>query len=190
MRKFRLAVSILAIGAVIAAASGWMLVIDNPRKSDVIVVLAGETDRRPARGLQLLDQGFARHLILDVPADSQIYQWSQSQLAQKYIESLPQSGAISICAITGLSTRDEARDAAHCLQQTGGEDVLLVTSDFHTRRALNIFRHEVPGHNFSVAAASNPRDFGMQWWRHREWAKTAINEWTKFLWWELIDRWR
>ena len=71
MRKLRLVVSILAIGLALAAGSGWMLVVDGPRKSDVIVVLAGETDRRPARGLQLLDQGFAGHLILDVPAAGQ-----------------------------------------------------------------------------------------------------------------------
>jgi DUF218 domain len=190
MRKIRLAVLGLAIVLAVAAGSGWILVVDSPRKSDVILVLAGETDRRPVRGLQLLDQGFARHMILDVPAGGQIYQWTQLQLAQKYVDGLAQSGAITICPITGLSTRDEARDAVHCLQETGGKNVLLVTSDFHTLRALNIFRHELPDHSFSVAAAFDPNEFGTQWWRHREWAKTTTNEWMKLLWWEAIDRWR
>src|SRR5271169_2653301 len=46
------------LATVVAAAKGGsFLVVDVPRPSDVIVVLAGETDRRPERGLQLLAQG-------------------------------------------------------------------------------------------------------------------------------------
>jgi len=190
MRKIRFLVVGLGILIGFAAASGWLLVVDRPEKADVILVLAGETDRRPLRGLQLLDQGFASRMILDVPAGTQIYQWTQLQLAQKYLEGLPEAKAITLCPITGLSTRDEARDVTLCLQQPGAGNVLLVTSDFHTRRALTIFQHEIPDHHFSVAAAFDSREFGMQWWRHREWAKTATNEWTKFLWWCLVDRWR
>ena len=65
-----------------------------------------------------------------------------------------------------------------------------VTSDFHTRRALSIFTSEVPSHTYSVAAAYDPREFGVQWWRRREWAKTNFYEWMRLGWWELIDRWR
>jgi len=57
-------------------------VLDRPEKADVIVVLAGETHRRPERGLELLAQGYAPHLILDVPAETRIYQSSQLELAQ------------------------------------------------------------------------------------------------------------
>jgi uncharacterized SAM-binding protein YcdF (DUF218 family) len=68
--------------------------------------------------------------------------------------------------------------------------VLLVTSDYHTRRALSIFGKSLPAYRYEIAAASDPRDFGAQWWRHREWAKTALDEWLKLIWWELVDRWR
>lgn len=54
---------------VFAANAGKMLVVDSPQPSDVIVVLAGETDSRPARALELLDQGYARRLLIDVPVD-------------------------------------------------------------------------------------------------------------------------
>jgi uncharacterized SAM-binding protein YcdF (DUF218 family) len=66
---------------------------------------------------------------------------------------------------------------------------LLVTSDFHTRRALSIFQKEVPNHIYSVAATLDPGEFGAQWWRHREWAKVNVDEWTRLVWWELIERW-
>jgi DUF218 domain-containing protein len=173
----------------LGATSGRFLVVNQPRKSEVMVVLAGETNRRPARGLELLDQGYASRMILDVPADSKIYQWNEVEIARKYVEGLPQAGSITICPIYAHSTRDEAQDVSRCLQGSGARRILLVTSDFHTRRALSIFNRVLPA-DYSVAAAFDPREFGVQWWRHREWAKTNLVEYTKFVWWELIDRWR
>jgi hypothetical protein len=190
MGKFRLVLIVAGFFAVaLGATSGRFLVVDQPRKSDVIVVLAGETDRRPARGLQLLDQGYAPLLILDVPAEGKIYQWNQVEIARTYIEGLPQASSITICPIYGHSTRDEALDVSRCLQGGGDRRVLLVTSDFHTRRALSIFNRVLPG-EYSVAAAFDAREFGVQWWRHREWAKVNFDEWLKLIWWELVDRWR
>src|SRR6202007_3273455 len=107
----------------------------------------------PALAVELLKKGFGRKVIFDVPAHAKIFEFSELQLAEKYIQSLPQAGAMSICAIEGLSTRDEARDAKKCLAREEGRRVLIVTSDFHTRRALDIFRREIPGKVFSVAAA-------------------------------------
>jgi hypothetical protein len=173
-----------------AAGSGRFLVVDMPRRSDVIVVLAGETDRRPARAFELLNHGYASRLILDVNADAKIYQWTQPELAEKYIEGRPESKVITLCAIHGLSTKEEASEAGRCLESIGGTSVLLVTSDYHTRRAFSIFSREAPNHSYSVAAAYDPRGFGVQWWRHREWAKTNLYEWMRLTWWELIDRWR
>ena len=191
MGKFRLALIFGGLFlAALAITSGRFLVVNQPRKSDVMVVLAGETDRRPARGLELLDQGYAPRLILDVPAEARIYQWNQLEIARKYVEGLPQqAGAITICPIYGHSTRDEAQDVSRCLQGAFHQRILLVTSDFHTRRALSIFNRALPA-DYSVAAASDASEFGVRWWRHREWAKVNFEEWLKLIWWELIDRWR
>ncbi len=188
MLKLRLLILVLIV--VLAGYSAKFLVIDGPRRSDVIVVLAGETDRRPKRGLDLLGQEYAGKMILDVPAGATLYKWSQLQLAEQYVDSLPQSKQISVCPIQGLSTKAEAQDARDCLQKAGGHNVLLVTSDYHTRRALNTFSKGLPEYQFSVAAAYDERQFGPQWWRHREWAKCNFDEWTKLTWWELVDRWR
>jgi hypothetical protein len=185
-----LAVTVATLAAlVVGSQSARLLIEDNPRKSDVILVLAGETEYRPLLGLQLLDQGYASKLILDVPAAAKMYRWRQPELAQLYVQQLPQHAAISICPIVGLSTKAEAKDAVACLEHTGVHSVLLVTSDYHTRRALNIFRREAPAYSFSVAAARDPNEFGARWWRKREWAKVNFYEWLRLLWWEIVDRW-
>jgi uncharacterized SAM-binding protein YcdF (DUF218 family) len=147
------AVLLLALLIIGLAGAGKLLVIDAPHPADVILVLAGETDYRPRRALELLAQGYGRRIVLDVPTNARLYDFTQIELARNYIEKLPQSANISICPIDGLSTRDEAIDAEKCLEREGARSVLIVTSDFHTRRALEVFRRELPGRDYSVAAS-------------------------------------
>jgi DUF218 domain len=192
MKRVRLVVLILLILLFmgLAAKAGSFLLVDEPRRSDVILVLAGETNRRPERALQLLAQGYGRHIVLDVPTDSIIYEFTQLQLAQQYIHDLPQGASVSICPIDGLSTKDEARDAAKCMANEEAKRILIVTSDFHTRRALSTFRRELPQYAFSSAAARDDEQYGVKWWRHRQWAKTFVDEWMRLIWFESVDRWR
>lgn len=170
--------------------AGSLLVVDAPQPSDVIVVLAGETNVRPAHALALLNRGYAPRALLDVPAATKIYEFSQVELAEQYIHDLPQHAAMKVCPITGLSTRDESHDVAHCLAHETGTRILLVTSDFHTRRALSIFRHELRGKTVSVAAAHDDTQFGTRWWTHRQWAKTGVDEWLRVIWWNAVERWQ
>jgi DUF218 domain len=188
--KVWVGVAIAGLVSLIAANSAKWLVVDRPEKSDAIVVLAGETDLRPTLARQLLRDGYGRLVILDVPADATIYRWTQVDLARKYVEELPEAGKIKICPIHGLSTKEEAEEAAQCLVAVEGRKILLVTSDFHTRRALSIFRARIPKYDYSVAAVNNPKEFGPRWWQQREWAKTNFYEWLRLGWWELVDRWR
>ncbi len=191
MRKLRLtAIALLLVAVLLFSTSGAFLVKNDPQHADLIVVLAGETDRRPARGLELLQQGYAPKLMLDVPAEEKIFDQQTLDIAQKFVNRLPQHDRISICPIVGLSTKTEAQDVKHCLVQTPANRILLVTSDYHTRRALSTFRHELPDREFFVAAAQDPKQFGQDWWQHRQWAKMNFDEWLKLVWWEVIDRWR
>jgi hypothetical protein len=173
----------------LAAVSGKFLVLDDPQKSDTIVVLAGEADRRPARALELLARGYAGRIVLDVPGDARIYGTTYVGLARKWAGSLPQAPYLTVCPIHGLSTKAEAVESAACIQAVGGGSVLLVTSDFHTRRAFITFRHLLGNRSLHVAAAYDPTQFGVLWWRHRQWAKTNLDEWMRLLWWQSIDRW-
>jgi hypothetical protein len=172
-----------------AVGAGGFLVVDAPRPSDVIVALAGETDRRPARALELLQQGYGKRVLIDVPAESNVYTFTQLDLAQKYVQSLPQAAAVSVCPIVGLSTKAETQDVEKCLTRMNAGTVLIVTSEFHTRRALSIFRRELRGRTFSVAAAYDSAQFGTHWWTRRQWAKTVADEWLRLLWWNVVDRW-
>jgi len=192
MRFSRLLIGLFLVAIFVALASqaARFLVVDKSEKSDAIVVLAGETNVRPARALELLRQGVAPRVFMDAETRDLIYDQRLTDIAQKYVNGLPEAGRVSVCPIVGFSTNAETDDVNRCLQSLGAHHVLIVTSDFHTRRALMIFRHRLPQYQFNVAAARNPAEFGDAWWTNREWAKTIFEEWAKLLWWEAVDRWR
>jgi len=190
-RRWPWLILVLAGVTLFVVEAGRILVVNAPQKSDLIVVLAGETDRRPALALDLLHQGYAPRILLDVPASTRIYDATLTQIAADYARKLPVASQIAICPIAGLSTRDESRDLATCLRgEPGATRILLVTSDYHTRRALSIFRHEVRGKYFSIAAAHEDSQFGARWWTHRQWAKICLDEWLRVIWWNAVERWR
>lgn len=189
LRRIAIFFVIFFLLLVVGRKAGSFLVVDNPKPSDVILVLAGETKVRPERALELLSQGYAPRIILDVPTNASIYDFSEIQLAEKYIHDLPQASWISVCPILGLSTKAESKDAEICIKREGGKRVLIVTSGFHTRRALSVFRREVPEFSYSIAAASDSEQFGTRWWTHRQWSKTFFDEWLRLVWWKCLDQW-
>ncbi len=194
-RFFTTAVLLVVVLVVIwFALPGTQLIVNNPEKSDAIVVLAGsEVDARYWRGMELLRQGYAQHLFLDVVSGVN-YGHSLADLAREFVARTAGSDGsrVSVCAVDGDSTKDEAPQVARCLQtlQPPPHSVIIATDGYHTRRALSIFRHELPQYHWSVAAATDDSIFGTPWWKHREWAKTYLTETEKLLWWELVDRWR
>ena len=99
-------------------------------------------------------------------------------------------GQSTLCPLQQNSTYDEARYLAKCLEGSGVKSILVVTSDYHTRRALSILRKRLPQYHFSVYDAHDPYFFGERWWSRREWAKTTLGEWQRYLWWLFVDRWR
>jgi uncharacterized SAM-binding protein YcdF (DUF218 family) len=193
-RLFVLLVLLLLLAGIFFVEAGNYLVVNNLQKSDAIVVLAGDqADDRYYRGLHLLRQGFGQHLILDATT-AVTYGHSYTELAADLVARTagPEASRVIVCPINGDSTKEEAGDVGACLKtlQPLPHSGLLVTDNYHTRRALSIFSNRLPQYHWTAAAADNSYLFGTPWWKHREWAKTYLTEWQKLIWWQLFDRWR
>src|SRR5450755_2777853 len=94
-------IMILAVCLLFSLTSGRFLMINDPQRADVIVVLAGETYRRPNRALELQSQGYAPKVLLDVPALERIYDVKEVDIAQRYAQqlSLPQGQSVEVCPV-------------------------------------------------------------------------------------------
>ncbi len=191
MRKRLVVLFVLAVVLVFLfrhAAS--YLVVNAPERSDIIVVLAGgDNDLRYWNGVKLMQQGYAPRLILDVLAEAQTFGHRDIDLAQQLLDRTS-PGTATLCPLRENSTYDEARYLEPCLASSGAKSVLVVTSAYHTRRSREILQARLPQYHFSFFAAPDPYYFGARWWTDRQWAKTTLSEWERYVWWNLVDRWR
>ena len=188
----RIVVLVLLAGLSIIAVrhAGSFLVINTAEHADLIVVLdGGDNDLRYWSGVRLLQQGWAPRLMQDVFSKEERFGNWNTDLAREFLNRTT-PGQSTVCPIAENSTYDEARYLEQCLRSSNVKSILIVTSEYHTRRALSILQTRLPQYHFSVYAAPDPYNFGHRWWQKRQWAKTTHSEWQRYLWWLFIDRWR
>lgn len=169
--------------------AGPALVVNQPQRSDVILLLAGDVnDTRYWKGIELLRAGYARVMLVDARVDAVSYGRTPAELTEDFIRRSAGGLAVHVRPTRGASTLQELQSAAACLQPAAPHSILLVTSDYHTRRALSIARKAYPGYSWSVAAANSGLLSVPLWWTDREIAKDVLLEWQKVVWWELVER--
>jgi hypothetical protein len=192
-KSTRLAAFCVVLAAALLSFAGRALVIDNARPSDLAIVLGGDVgDVRLQRALDLLRAGYVHDVVLD-ESDWLMFGQPVFKHAEDYVQTLPPDVRVHVhvCPFSVDSTAAEFLTIWQCAKASAprATRVLLVTSSFHTRRALSVAGRLFPQCSWSVAAATDHR-FDVEWWREREWAKTCLTEWQKLLWWELAERWR
>ena len=192
-RRFAwMALAAVALGAVVWVLSkvGHFLVIHAPERSDVLVVLEGGAgSSRFEQALRLHKAGYAPLILVDADMTRDYYGKTEADLLLDYVHRQRLS-SIQVCPTTADSTYNEPKDVERCMKMAGATSAIIVTSDFHTRRALETFRKRLPQYQWSVAASSWPGNAAEQYWKHRWWAKAVLEEAQKYVWWELVDRWR
>lgn len=188
-----LLVAVFAIAISAVLHSGSFLVVANVHRADAILVLAGDVnDRRYQKGIELLRQEYGQQMLVDASEDVTLYGHTYADWARRFVSENPAEvrDRLRVCPIREDSTAAETKYAAKCLSYLpAGGRVLLVTSDYHSRRALSVFSNRLPSYQWYVAPASDPTQFGVRWWQRREWAKNDVREWQKLLWWEMVERW-
>ena len=177
-----LAVLVLGLifhSAVLAGLGSYLVKADAPEKADIALVLAGDAEgNRILAAAQLVRRGYVSKILVSGP--SGIYGLHECDLAIPFAvkAGYPESYFLHF-ENDARSTKDEARDATARLHQLGAHKILLVTSDYHTRRAGKIFRAAAPDLQFVVVAAPDTNFTPGGWWHNRQGEKTAFTEWVK-----------
>ncbi len=184
-RNRSLTVAALAAGIVLLASPLWLRAMGNmlvaseqPNQADIVVVLAGDdTGARILKGAALVKEGFAPRILVDGPQCC--YGRHESELAIDFAvaRGYPREWFIPL-PMSAHSTREEARIVIPELERQKVRRFLIVTSDYHTRRAAGVFRKLAPAGSFRIVAASGGH-LGDGWWRTREGRKQVALEWTK-----------
>ena len=108
--KLRVLLGLFIAFILFAGFAGRMLVNDHPQKSDVIVVLAGDSqDARYRHGMELLRAGYGKHLLLDASSDSSYYGRTPAEYADAFLkqDAKDMAGQVSVCPFEDDSTDTE-----------------------------------------------------------------------------------
>ena len=154
--------------------AGWFVVSNAKPGADAIICLSGGRETRTPESLRLWNDGFAQRLFVtaEKPKTNEFYNIKLSHLAFARVvaERMKLDAVWEILpSLTGgaSSTFDEAEDALAMAKQEGWERIILVTDEFHTRRALLAFRKVFEGSGIEVQAAGAANDvFAIDdWWK-------------------------
>src|SRR5215469_13150711 len=153
------AVAVL-VAIVLIRHAGSFLVVNHPEHADVIVVLGGgNNDLRYWNGVKLMQEGYAPRLILDVFDKGETFGNWDVDLARDFVNRTT-PGKSTICPIGHNSTYQEARYLGECLRGMNVKSILVVTSNYHARRALSILEKRLPQYHFRFTRRPIPISSG------------------------------
>jgi uncharacterized SAM-binding protein YcdF (DUF218 family) len=141
---------LLLLGVPLAA---WLfpqqvLTVDSgPVKADVLLVLGGGLSERPRRAAELFKAGEAPRIILSGKGDHQSHKrlLIAAGVPERAIEVEGKSTNTKENAEFTVAMLRAERQAPSAEREAGGaKRVIIVTSWYHSRRALNCFRHYAP----------------------------------------------
>jgi len=152
-----------------------MLCVDaGPARADVVVVLGGGSRDRPARAAELFKEHSAPRILVSGRGDCKIYR-------RVLLEAGVPSRAIQM-EDQSRTSKENAMFAVQLLRRQGARQVILVTSWYHSRRALACFEHYGPEMRFY----SRPSYFGFA---RADWSRNKLGHRIYLEYFKLLGYW-
>jgi uncharacterized SAM-binding protein YcdF (DUF218 family) len=163
---------------ILRASGGWLVVSDPLQPSNAIIMLSGDDVRgdRAARAAELYKAGWAPVVVASGTEIRTYLSEADIEAHDLRNDGVPRS-AILPFRQDAHYTLQEARDLLGLCQAEHWKRVIIVTSNFHTRRARYIFRHVFPP-SIEVRVTPSPdvRFHPDSWWQSRRGIKTFFRE--------------
>jgi uncharacterized SAM-binding protein YcdF (DUF218 family) len=156
----------------------FWIVDDAPEASDVIIVLSGDNYDavRASRAAALFRAGLAPHVVATGRA-LRSYATTTDLMKHDLVEHGVPTAAIIPLTHHADDTREEAVAVSEFVASHGWKKILLVTSNYHTRRAEYIYERTLPpGTQLRVISAPDTEYDPQSWWRTREGVKLFLHE--------------
>jgi uncharacterized SAM-binding protein YcdF (DUF218 family) len=172
------AVLYLARVPLLRLAGEFWVVDEPPETSDVIVVLSGDNydAERATRAASLFKSGMAPRVVATGRA-LRSYATTTDLMKRDLIEHGVPETAIVPFTHKADDTRDEAAVVSEFVASHGWKKILLVTSNYHTRRSQYIYEHTLPSNDQLLTVAAPDSDYDPNyWWRTRTGVKIFFHE--------------
>ncbi len=195
-RRRKLLRVILICALIIGTYSLWLplparflVVKDNIKKADAIVILSGDWELgRENKGAELYKEGYAGKIIRILERENRgialLSKLLNSNLTQEeiYGRYFGEAGVPKDALILGdevaTSTFDEIKAAREIILKNNFKSIILVTSDYHMRRALMTAKWLLTPRHISIYNATRYSDdfHPARWWLHEDDIRGVIME--------------
>jgi uncharacterized SAM-binding protein YcdF (DUF218 family) len=159
-------------------AGEFWIVDDAPESSDVIIVLSGDNYDavRAARAAALFRAAMAPHVVA-TGRSLRSYATTTDLMKRDLTDHGVPAAAIIPLTHRADNTRDEAVAVSEFVASHHWKKILLVTSNYHTRRSEYIYERTLPpGTQLRVISAPDIEYDPQSWWRTREGLKIFFHE--------------
>lgn len=159
-------------------AGGFWIVDEAPLPADAIVILGDDNFNadRAARATELYKAGWAPRIVASgryLRPYASIAELEEHDLIGRGV---PQSAIVRF-AHRAENTKDEAAALAQLISSHGWKRILLVTSNYHTRRSQYLAEREFPAGTVLRVLAAPDSDYDPHdWWRTRGGLKIFSHE--------------
>ncbi|OGC06747.1 hypothetical protein A2526_04995 [candidate division WOR-1 bacterium RIFOXYD2_FULL_36_8] len=160
----------------------FLVVQDKPEKSDVILVLAGDSNgERVDQAVKLYKEGYAPKILMS--GGPIIWKLTSAQNMKSQAIALGVPPKNIFMEEKSLSTLGNIKYSIPILKRLNAKTIILVTSPFHARRARAVARKYCLKENIRVlsypvqASALNPDS----WWTRREDTEPIAFEYIKLI---------
>jgi uncharacterized SAM-binding protein YcdF (DUF218 family) len=177
----------LARYPILRFAGNFWVVDESPQTSDAIVILSDDDYDavRASRAADLYRSSWAPRIVASGRAlrpYASIAELMQRDLTDRGVPAT----AVVRFPNRARNTLEEAGAVSEFLSTHGWRKIIVVTSNYHTRRARFIYEHALaPGTELRVVAAPDPSYDPNSWWRTREGVKTFFYEFVGY----ILARW-
>jgi uncharacterized SAM-binding protein YcdF (DUF218 family) len=175
---FLLFVVYLVRRPILRAVGDYWVVEDPASQADALIILCDDDfiGSRAAKAADLYHEGRAPHIVASgrmMRAYAGVGELMQRDLTDRGVP----TSAIEIYRHTASDTLDEAQALRSLVVGKKWRHVVIVTSNYHTRRARYIFQKVFPqGVQVDVASAKDPAFDISDWWEHKTGLKLFLHE--------------
>lgn len=162
----------------------WLVSSDTPEPADLIVVLGGDFwGRRVVEGAELGLRGYAPHVMISGPD----YRWHGIPVpeGEMAIDFLMEKGYPRALFWSfrhhAASTIEEAKALVPEFKRLKAKRVLIVTSNYHSRRASLVFHAVLPFSEVRVVGVPEENFRPESWWKTPASRKLTQSEWSKIM---------
>ena len=153
---------------------------EPPARTDLIVVLGGDASgNRLLKAAELCMQGYAKHVLVSGPYSGAVPE-SEGSIPDALEKGYPWELFISYPHYA-TSTIEEAFALSNEFERLGVRRILVVTSNFHSRRASLVFRALLPDFQFRFIAVPETSFSPDSWWKSRDGRRIVVSEWSKIV---------